>query len=131
MRSRASKALTTPSSRAMGGGGATPPMPPFARNLAPTQKLPEDHELIWDDGVAPELTIDFDAQHVGKWEGLAWWLGGFGFFASVFGVAALTDPVGKNPAVNREEAGHIVGSLRVATESVGSSDDEEEEDDDE
>ena len=87
----------------MGGHGALPPAtPPFARNKAPTSKLHEDHELIWDDGVAPELTIDFDAQHIGKWEGLGMWLGGFGFFAACAGVIALTDPASKNPAVNRE-----------------------------
>ncbi len=81
---------------------ASPPIPPFARNLAPSSRLHEEHELVWDDGVAPELTIDFDASHIGKWEGLAWWLGGFGFFGLVFAFASWTDPASKNPAVNRE-----------------------------
>ena len=110
-------------------------MPPFARNLAPTSRLPEEHELVWDDGVAPELTIDFDAQHVPKWEGLAWWLGGFGFFATIFGMAKMGvlgglggDPSTWNPAVNREAAGHIVGSEKIAVEGE---EEEEEEDDDE
>ena len=29
------------------------------------------------------------------------WLGGFGFFATVFGLIWLSDPASKNPAVNR------------------------------
>ena len=91
--------------RAMGGHGAPrPATPPFARNKTPTSKLVEDHELVWDDGVAPELAIDFDAQHISKGEGLAWWLGGFGFFGIVMGIAWLSDPASKNPAVGREVA---------------------------
>lgn len=82
--------------------------------------------MVWDDGVAPELTIDFDAQHVGKWEGLATWLGGFGFFAAIFGIASMGDPVNMNPAVNREVAGHVVGSTKIESEDVSSGDDEDE-----
>lgn len=81
--------------------GASPAVPPFARNKPPSQMLHEEHELVWDDGVAPELTLDFDAQHIPKREGLLWWLGGLGFFAGLAGLVALTDPAGKNPAVNR------------------------------
>jgi hypothetical protein len=85
-----------------GGGGPTPPIPPFARNQVATSKLHEEHELVWDDGVAPELTIDFDAQHISSAEGLAWWLGGIFFFVGFYQLIAWTDPEGKNPAVNRE-----------------------------
>ena len=45
------------------------------RALAPSGPLHEEHELIWDDGVAAETCLDFDAPHIGKWEGLMWWLG--------------------------------------------------------
>ena len=64
--------------------------------------LHEEHELVWDDGVAPELAIDFDAQHIPKWEGVLTWFGGMGFFATVAGLVWWTDPASKNPAVNRK-----------------------------
>jgi putative copper export protein len=31
--------------------------------------------------------VDFDLPHLSKWQGLAWWLGGLTFFATVFQVA--------------------------------------------
>ena len=61
----------------------------------------EEHDLIWDDGVAPEVTIDFDAPHISKEEGALWWLGGLGFFFMLYQLIGLTDPESKNPAVNR------------------------------
>lgn len=85
----------------LGSHGSTPPLPPFARNLAPTEKLVEEHDLVWDDGVAPELTIDFDAAHVSKSEGLAFWLGGLGFFVGLYQLVRWIDPAAQNPAVNR------------------------------
>jgi len=81
--------------------GASPPTPPFARNLAPGEKLVEDHELVWDDGVAPELTIDFDAQHVSTGEGLAWFLGGLGFFTGLYQLCKFANVEANNPAVSR------------------------------
>ena len=35
------------------GGGHVPRPAPFARLSKPTRPLTEEHELIWDDGVAP------------------------------------------------------------------------------
>jgi hypothetical protein len=61
----------------------------------------EHHDSVWDDGVAPEVALDFDCQHVDSTEGLLWWLGGFAFFATVFQVVKSTKPELKNPAVNR------------------------------
>mmetsp|Transcript_13890 Transcript_13890/g.40625 ORF Transcript_13890/g.40625 Transcript_13890/m.40625 type:complete len:124 (-) Transcript_13890:192-563(-) len=83
-------------------GGATPPVPPFARAPAPTEKLVENSDAVWDDGVAPELAFDFDCQHISSQEGLAWWLGGIGFFTSVYQFVKSTDPESMNPAVNRK-----------------------------
>eukprot|EP00804_Cyclotella_cryptica_P008837 CCRYP_013073-RA/>CCRYP_013073-RA protein AED:0.03 eAED:0.03 QI:216/1/1/1/1/1/2/140/136 len=81
--------------------GATPPLPPFARIPPEYEKLVEQYDAIWDDGVAPEVTLDFDCQHISSGEGLAWWLGGLGFFATLFQVVKATNPEAKNPAVNR------------------------------
>mmetsp|Transcript_14199 Transcript_14199/g.20279 ORF Transcript_14199/g.20279 Transcript_14199/m.20279 type:complete len:127 (+) Transcript_14199:48-428(+) len=83
------------------GAGATPPLPPFARIPVPSQKLIENNDAIFDDGVAPELALDFDCQHVDSTEGLLSWLGGIAFFTTVFQVIKSTDPESKNPAVNR------------------------------
>eukprot|EP00581_Thalassiosira_minuscula_P028264 CAMPEP_0183756998 /NCGR_PEP_ID=MMETSP0739-20130205/5430_1 /TAXON_ID=385413 /ORGANISM="Thalassiosira miniscula, Strain CCMP1093" /LENGTH=137 /DNA_ID=CAMNT_0025994325 /DNA_START=14 /DNA_END=427 /DNA_ORIENTATION=- len=89
------------SSSAVSLGGATPPLAPFARIPVESEKLVEQYDAIWDDGVAPEVTLDFDCQHVSSGEGLAWWLGGLGFFATLYQVVKATDPESKNPAVKR------------------------------
>jgi hypothetical protein len=52
-----------------------------------------------DDGVAAEATIDFDAPFIGKSEGVKMWLGGFLFFATMFGLVALTGPTSQRQAV--------------------------------
>lgn len=92
--------LTPLAARSM--GGAAPP--PFARTAMPesVQEMPEEIELVWEDGVAPELTIDFDATHVASSTGLKWWLGGFAFFAALGSAVALTDPAGQKRTVTRE-----------------------------
>merc|ERR1712137_300404 len=50
--------------------------PPHFRLPLPKQDLLEEDELIWNDGVAPEACLDFDAPHVSSYEALAWWFGG-------------------------------------------------------
>ena len=95
----------------MARGEAIPP--PFARAALPASQsqMPEEIELIWEDGVAPEMTIDFDATFVSKMEGLQWWLGGFAFFAGLMGVVSLTDPQGKKRTVRiPRRRGLLVGS---------------------
>eukprot|EP00585_Thalassiosira_rotula_P010215 CAMPEP_0196141428 /NCGR_PEP_ID=MMETSP0910-20130528/9737_1 /TAXON_ID=49265 /ORGANISM="Thalassiosira rotula, Strain GSO102" /LENGTH=140 /DNA_ID=CAMNT_0041402585 /DNA_START=44 /DNA_END=466 /DNA_ORIENTATION=+ len=89
------------SSSAISLGGATPPLAPFQRLPVESEKLVEQFDAIWDDGVAPEVTLDFDCQHISSAEGLAMWLGGLGFFATMYQVVKTTNPEGKNPAVNR------------------------------
>ena len=85
--------------RGGGGGGGVPP--PFARTLAPAGPLHEEHELIWDDGVAAETCLDFDAPHMSSAEGLGWFLGGFLFFYSVFSFASVTGPESQKLAVSQ------------------------------
>jgi hypothetical protein len=64
-----------------------------------TLKPAEESELLWDDGVAPELCIDFDAPWYSRSEGLMWWLAGFGFFAGLATVISSTDPAGQKRTV--------------------------------
>lgn len=67
-----------------------------------TFQIHEHDELMWDDGVAPETCIDFDAPHVSSYSALLWLAGGLGFFGGLGYMVSLTDPVGKNPALPRE-----------------------------
>jgi hypothetical protein len=61
----------------------------------------ENHDIIFDDGVAPELAIDFDSQHISSGEAVASLLGMFGVLASFYQLVKWTNPVEQNPAVNR------------------------------
>ncbi|KAL0582665.1 hypothetical protein ABG067_007349 [Albugo candida] len=72
--------------------GHRPPPPPFARLPPPKNRLHEDIELVWNDGVAPETFIDFEASHIGKYQALAHWLLAFSGLASIMGIVALYDP---------------------------------------
>ena len=74
--------------------------PPFKRSPAPSQPLHEEHELIWDDGVAPEVALDFDAPYISRALGLKMFLGGFAFFASIYAFASV-QPYGTKMAVRQ------------------------------
>lgn len=52
-----------------------------------------------DDGVAAEATIDFDASYIDSGESVKMWLGGLLFFATVFGLVALSGPTTQRMAV--------------------------------
>jgi len=75
---------------AAGHGGAMAPS--FVQRRTDVEQFTEEDELVWDDGVAPETAIDFDAPHVNKWKSLGMWLGGFAFFATLGGVITVIDP---------------------------------------
>ena len=67
-----------PSRRMLGGHGRAdhhhPPAPPtFARLPVPTAPLHEENELLWSDGVAPEMALDYDAPEISRMQGLAMW----------------------------------------------------------
>ena len=111
----------------LGHGHHGPSTPPFARLRPPTKsvsfwarftpllqlnrllnlnyylsiKLNEETELVWDDSVAPESTIDFDAPHVSSGRVLLSFFAAFGFFAGCFGLVYLSDPEGRNPVAPR------------------------------
>lgn len=64
--------------------------------------MTENSDALWDDGVAPELALDFDAPHISSTEGLYSWLAGLSGFAVLYNVikwwtkGALDD----NPALH-------------------------------
>ena len=94
---RTGLAARRPAKRDLAGG---PDAVPFARSRAPNSRVHEEHELVWDDGVAAETALDFDASHISSGLGLAMWLGGFGFFAAVGAAVWASDPEDLN-LVNR------------------------------
>ena len=51
--------------------------------------------------MAPELALDFDAQHVGSGEAVLSWLGAIGALTALYQGVKYSDPSSKNPAVNR------------------------------
>ena len=65
--------------------------------------MAENNDAIWDDGVAPELALDFDMPHITSREALGTWMLGFGSFAVFFQLLKLVfDPEVDNPAVGHE-----------------------------
>lgn len=96
---------------------------------------------MWDDGVAPETCIDFDAPQVNNYEMLKSWAGLLAFFAALSGYIIYTDPVGSNPVALRSTVipyGGLRRELGLDEEDEegegghgGHDEDEEEEDDDE
>jgi hypothetical protein len=62
--------------------------------------MTENTDCLWDDGVAPELALDFDLPNTSSSEAL-WTLGGvFGFFAVFYQVVKATTT--ENPALNHQ-----------------------------
>ena len=109
--SRHSQNNYSSSAISLGGGHGRPPMAPFARLPVESEKLVEQHDAIWNDGVAPEVTLDFDCQHIDSTTGLLMWFGGLGFFATMYQIVKATNPGAKNPAVNRKM--NIVGESPI------------------
>ena len=81
-----------------GGGAQTPAQPPFMSRSVPDGPIHEQGDLLWDDGTAPELTIDFDAQHISVGKGLAMWAAGMGFFFALYQLVIWSDPESKRYA---------------------------------
>lgn len=63
--------------------------------------MTENSDCLWDDGVAPELALDFDLPNTSSREAL-WTLGGAlaGFFVFYQGIKATTNLETANPALN-------------------------------
>ncbi|KAL7567146.1 hypothetical protein ACA910_009472 [Epithemia clementina (nom. ined.)] len=84
------------------GGFVRPPLPPFARSPPKDRPLPENMDAVWDDGVAPELALDFDAPHISTREAVLTLLSAFGVFWLFFQaikVAHRNLLLGENPAL--------------------------------
>jgi hypothetical protein len=95
--------------RNMGGGHHGPMMPPFVRIRPPSATLPEECELVWDDSVAPETCIDFDASHVSSKEVISMWALGLAFFAGLFTLISLSDVPSRSPVAKKAAVLSIEG----------------------
>ena len=59
-------------------------------------------ELVWDDSVAPETCIDFDAPHISTSE-MLWSIASVAaMFGALYTYVVLSDPEGSNPVAKRE-----------------------------
>eukprot|EP00850_Spirogloea_muscicola_P024914 SM001758S03108 [mRNA] locus=s1758:1102:1966:- [translate_table: standard] len=71
---------------------------PLGRSPLPSQPLPENAELTWDDGTPnPEPCLDHVAPMVGSYEGLAYLGAGLGFFVLLGYAAAYNDKASRVP----------------------------------
>ena len=62
----------------------------------------EQNDLVFDDGVAPELALDFDCQHISSTEALLSWAAALSGLVLAWKFVEWTDPESKNPAVSRK-----------------------------
>lgn len=63
-----------------------------------TLQLPENYDCLWDDGVAPELALDFDCPNISSREALLTTVGVFSGFALLYQIVKRTHP--ENPALS-------------------------------
>eukprot|EP00603_Paraphysomonas_imperforata_P009292 CAMPEP_0114428278 /NCGR_PEP_ID=MMETSP0103-20121206/8837_1 /TAXON_ID=37642 ORGANISM="Paraphysomonas imperforata, Strain PA2" /NCGR_SAMPLE_ID=MMETSP0103 /ASSEMBLY_ACC=CAM_ASM_000201 /LENGTH=127 /DNA_ID=CAMNT_0001597477 /DNA_START=28 /DNA_END=411 /DNA_ORIENTATION=- len=86
-----------------GGGGGR--MIPFARLAPPTEKLVDDVDLVWDDGVAPEPAIDVELhENVPLSQVLTLQLTFALLILGTWGVATWLDPADSKPIAPRRLA---------------------------
>jgi hypothetical protein len=74
---------------------------PRGFRASPVAQLHEENELIWNDGVAPEACLDFDAPHYTSAGGLFMWAGAFFSLYLVYKLYGTVDWNTKRKAVRR------------------------------
>eukprot|EP00239_Pterosperma_sp_CCMP1384_P000784 CAMPEP_0197848770 /NCGR_PEP_ID=MMETSP1438-20131217/9991_1 /TAXON_ID=1461541 /ORGANISM="Pterosperma sp., Strain CCMP1384" /LENGTH=142 /DNA_ID=CAMNT_0043461177 /DNA_START=82 /DNA_END=510 /DNA_ORIENTATION=+ len=68
-----------------------------------TEPIPEEHELIWDDGsLTPEICLKDWCPQVSSNHALGMWCGGLAFFAGLGSLASWMDKASTVPFVPRE-----------------------------
>jgi len=85
-----------------GGGGDRPPLPPFMRLPRPKERLPQDYDLVYNDGVAPELLLDFDAPNYSRLQATAMWATALSGIFVVYQFIAFLNPESQRPDADQE-----------------------------
>mmetsp|Transcript_39641 Transcript_39641/g.40407 ORF Transcript_39641/g.40407 Transcript_39641/m.40407 type:complete len:135 (+) Transcript_39641:65-469(+) len=110
-----------------GGGHHAPALPPFARLAPPSGTIPNEVELVWDDHVAPETCIDFDAPNVSGKQAWGSLLAVFAGLAGLFALISISDPAGNCPVAPRSTVIPFDGLKYELTGEGGDAEEEEEE----
>ena len=66
-----------------------------------SKQIPEEIELVWDDGVAPETCVDFDAPQVPLSTALLSLFAAASVLLGIAGLVYISDPEGSNPVAPR------------------------------
>lgn len=91
----------------------------------------EETELVWDDSVAPETCVDFDAQHVSSDKVFRSFLTAFGCIFLLYGIISISDPSSSNPVAPRSSViNHAAFRSHMGIASSNESEEEMEEEDD-
>eukprot|EP01035_Chromulina_nebulosa_P023189 gene23189-30057_t len=96
-----------------------PSLPPFAQQRPPTAKLPIEADYVWDDNVAPEACLDFDAPHIPLSTVLTSIAIMSTFIYSVYALITWSDPVESNPVAvrgvlfNKHEMDYYKGKISL------------------
>ena len=80
-----------------------------------TFQMTENTDALWDDGVAPELALDFDAPHISTREALYTWAGGFSMFFLLFQAIKASSSEDDNPALDHSTDVVVPNYAEVAT----------------
>ena len=84
---------------------------------------------MWDDSVAPETCIDFDAPHVTTGQVLGSFAAAMGFFVALYTIISISDPVKSNPVSLRSTVIPHNGMRAALGISVPDEEGDEEEED--
>ena len=98
-------------------------------------QLPEEVELVWDDGVAPETCIDFDAPHIDIKDILFGFTAVIGSLVGLYSVISFMDPAGNSPVAPRSavipvNTVNLFFGIDSPDSDGGDADEEEEEEED-
>jgi hypothetical protein len=98
-------------------------------------QLPEEVELVWDDGVAPETCIDFDAPHIDIKDILLGFTAVVGSIVGLYGLIGFMDPAGNSPVAPRSavippNTVNLFFGNDIPDSDGGDADEEEEEEED-
>lgn len=80
------------------------------QQLPPDRPLHKHDDMVWDDGVAPEVIFDFEAQQIPAWKTALWFFGGLSLFFFIYQfIKRVWVPENRRLATPREFDEEIMG----------------------